>query len=427
MNIENRLGRGHKGVAGILAAVLMFAMLFTAGLGFFVYVNKANALYDQQLVNSNNAVVAAHQEDLAVTTGLSSSSLTVTIQNKGSAASQVVDIFVTEPSGSIVQLTGTSTTPSLPITINAGTTSPTLVTNIIISSGNYYVKVLTGRGNTFTSAYPTPIPPYAQQAESSGSLAINLQTFRFYVLGTGMQSGGEVSGFVATALPITSNDIAFSVTFTNTDIAQRNITIWPSSEVEVMTIQAGSNGKNIQTSNFFIASGLTGGTDPTGIAAFTTPLTVAYQHNVTLYFGASSAEGTGLISTSALVQSPFTAFFELNGIYSDGTFFGETVPFPAGTVTLATASTSSTAAAPGSIITVSGTGFTAGAAAFIGWLTPSTESFTTLTTFTVVASGGTAGDIPSGVTFPVPSVAAGYYVVVVSDYISTSYIVFQVT
>ncbi|MDG6934140.1 MAG: hypothetical protein JRN68_05535 [Nitrososphaerota archaeon] len=427
MNIDNKLHKGRRGVAGILAAVLMFAMLFTAGLGFFVYINKANALYDQQLVNSSNAIVAANQEDLSVTTGLSASSLTVTIQNQGSAATRVIDIFVTKPSGTVVQLTGASTTPALPITINPGATSQTLVTSIVVSSGEYYIKVLTGRGNTFTSAYPTPIPPYAQQAESSGSLAINLQTFRFYVLGNGLQSGGEVSGFVATALPITSNDLAFSVTFTNTDIAQRNITIWPSSEVEVMTIETGANGKNIQTSNFFIASGLTGGTDPTGVAAFTTPLTVPYQHSITLYFGAANPETTGLISTSSLAQSPFTAFFELNGIYSDGTFFGETVPFPAGTLTLATSSTSTTSAAPGSVVSVSGSGFIPGASAAVGWLTPATEAFTVLTPFTVVSSGNTAGNVPSGTTFTVPAVAPGYYVVVVTDYVSTTYVVFQVT
>ncbi len=426
MNIRQRLNK-KPGIAGILAAVLMFAMLFTAGLGFFVYINRANLLYDQALANRNETVSSAVHESLTVTTSESGTHLALTVENTGGYSSQVQAIFVTEPSEKVVELNGSATSPALPITINPGVTSATINTGITVSSGTFYLKVLTGRGNVFTGSYPNSIPPYAEQAFSSGSLAVNLATFKFYILGAGQQSGGYVSGFVATALPITTNDIAFSVQFTNTDVHQRNITLWPSSEVKVMSIQTGSNGKNIQVSDLFLVASLSGGTNPTGVTAFTTPITVSYESTITLYFGSADAEGTTLVSTSGLTQNPFTAFFELNGVYSDGTFFGQTVPFPAGTVTAATTSLSSTSGASGSVITVSGTGFDAGEPGFIGWLTPASDSFTTLTTFTVVASGGSITDVPSGTTFTVPAVTPGYYVVVVSDYVNTLYVVFDVT
>jgi hypothetical protein len=53
----------------------------------------------------------------------------------------------------------------------------------------------------------------------------------------------------------------------------------------------------------------------------------------------------------------------------------------------------------------------------------STGHLTTMKTFTMDSSG----NVPSGITFQVPSAPVGFYTIVISDYLNTVFITFQHT
>jgi hypothetical protein len=125
------------------------------------------------------------------------------------------------------------------------------------------------------------------------------------------------------------------------------------------------------------------------------------------------------MNSLAILPNPFHALFEFTGQYDDQTLYGQTIPYPVGIVTGATASQSASAGTTGAIITVTGNGFKRNAKGFVGWI-DSTGKISTLTKFTSDGSG----NLPSGITFQVPSRAAGYYTIMVSDYVNTTFMTF---
>ena len=141
-----------------------------------------------------------------------------------------------------------------------------------------------------------------------------------------------------------------------------------------------------------------------------------------MYFGARTPLGADVNSLEEEFQSLFMAFFSLTGQFSDGTLYGQTIPYPVGIVTGAVASTSITTGGTGASVTVTGDGFNRNARAFIGWI-DSTGTITSLKKFTTDGSG----NIPAGTTFQVPSGSAGFYTIIVSDYSNSVFRTFQHT
>jgi hypothetical protein len=154
-------------------------------------------------------------------------------------------------------------------------------------------------------------------------------------------------------------------------------------------------------------------------------ITLAYNVPTTLFFAAKQALGSTTQAFGTNVLTPFEAYFALTGIFSDGTLFGETIPYPYGIITQANAYTTPTVGATGNTVTVSCTSpcyFTANAKAAVGWINAAGQ-IAQLTTFTVTAGG----NVPAGVTFTVPTATAGYYTIDVTDYINTVFMTFQHT
>jgi len=52
MRLANR--RSRRGVAGILATVIMFAILFTVGTTYFIFAQAQNSSYVQSLIAATN-------------------------------------------------------------------------------------------------------------------------------------------------------------------------------------------------------------------------------------------------------------------------------------------------------------------------------------------------------------------------------------
>ncbi len=237
-----------------------------------------------------------------------------------------------------------------------------------------------------------------------------------------LQIGQAVGGFPASGLPY-QQYLVWRVQFTNQDSQGRAVTLWPKSLAGIESIIQETE----EITPFFIVDGVT--TDGSSLIAYGSTLpfvTIPYKATVTVYFGATTPYGitTDRVDTGNEI-APFTGFFALEGIYSDNTLFGLTVPYPAGMVTQANAKTTPTAGLTGATVTVSCTSpcnFSANANAYVGWL-DSTGKMTTVKTFTM----SNTGNIPAGVTFTVPSASLGFYTIVISDYVNTVFQAFQHT
>ncbi len=233
------------------------------------------------------------------------------------------------------------------------------------------------------------------------------------------QNGQQVGGYPALAVP-ENIKLEWSESFTNLDPEHRTITVFPTSVLTVGT----DEDEFFENTVFFIIQGVN--IDGTGLVAYNSSqdfVTLPYDTPVTMYFGSM----TPLATTTDLLDeiAGFQATFELSGIYSDHTLFGATIPYPTGYVTNANAATSPQAGATSATISVTCTspcGFNANAKATIGWMN-SVGVITTLKTFTMTSSG----NIPAGTTFQVPTAAAGYYTIIVTDYVNSAFMTFQHT
>jgi hypothetical protein len=419
----------RRGVATIIAGVIVFALLFTSGTEYFLFEQAAQSAYNTALVNRSNAIQAQTLETGYVTTADSGGYIAFTVTNSGSLVMNVTGVVVDAPGTGIYTYGpsfATNTSPALPLSVGVGQTSANIKTSIVITGGvTYTLEVTTSSGNTFSQEYPEPIPPWAQQAESSGSLAISLTSLKWYLLTGNAQSGYLVNGYPGTALPVSTTSIGFSVQFTNVDSSQRSITLWAGSEIQLLTMQPESNGKNLQVDDFYIIQGFSGGSSPSGIIGYNSTenfVVLPYDQPETIYFGATAPYGATASNTGSLVEAPFQALFSLIGQYSDNTLYAQGIPFPAGVITSATATLSTTVGATGSAITVAGSGFLDSRIGFIGWMS-STGTVSAIQTFTTTSGG----DLPSNLQFTVPSDSAGYYTVVVSDYYNALFFTFQHT
>jgi hypothetical protein len=217
--------------------------------------------------------------------------------------------------------------------------------------------------------------------------------------------------------------LAWQVQFTNQDSRGRGVTLWPKSLAGIESLIQ----ETVEITPFFIVDGVS--LDGTSLIAYNTTknfLTIPYKATVTVNFGSMTPRTTtpDRVDTSNEI-APFTGFFALEGIYSDKTLFGLTVPYPAGMVTQANAQSSPGAGGNGVTVTVSCTSpcyFAANSKAYVGWM-DSTGHLTTMKTFTLDGSG----NIPSGVTFQVPTAPVGFYTIIVSDYLNTFFLTFQHT
>jgi len=424
--------RSKKGTAGIIATVIMFAILFTVGGSYFLFVSSSNQSYVKSYVNRANAADALASEGLTVTSLLVGSDIGFYFNNTGGVNLNVTAVLVFDSSGNLLKCDGvgvpagtcSNSTPALPVMVNTGRGSPKIDTGYAYVSGTDTIEILTARGGVFTTTYPPNLPNYAMQAESSGALTIDLSTFKWMTPTGNIQSGQNVGGYPATAVP-SQTDIVFRISFTNRDATGRSVTLWPGSSITVNTIQPGG-GNNAKMTSFFIIDGTN--TPFTSINPYNSTqdyITIAAGANATLYFGSQTPLSNSFQHVGDVNEAPFTAFFTLSGQYSDNTLYAQTIPFPAGVVTGSTVRLSSTSGGSGATVTVScggGCQFLNSRIGFVGWI-GSTGAVTTLTTFTTMSNG----DLPSSLTFTVPTAAAGYYTVVVSDYFNTVYVTFHHT
>ena len=241
------------------------------------------------------------------------------------------------------------------------------------------------------------------------------------------QSGIQVGGYPTMGVP-SGASLVWEVTFTNVDPQHRALTIWPQTVLAVgLTGFDGYDIDYIQEHYYIIDSLNPGSTTVNGYTSttgqFVDPRLRRPDHAITspprrLWARRPQAFGTEVLT-------PFEAYFALTGTFSDGTLYGETIPYPYGD----NHPGERLHHADGRLDERHGDGelhlavpLHDSATAMVGWIN-SAGQLTQLTTFTTTAGG----NIPSGVTFQVPTATAGYYTIEVTDYVNTIFMTFQHT
>src|SRR2546428_8657095 len=175
--------------SGVVGGLLLFSMLFSVGTGYFMFVINGESQYSQALANRTQGLQSQLTESWKITPASGASNhLVFTATNIGGTAANITDVFVLDPSG--VTRTyglgfGPNTTPALPGGVTPQKTSASYDTGITIVPGTYTIKVITHRGNAYTATYP--VPPATSFASSTGSLTVDLSSFRWVQL-TGTSS-----------------------------------------------------------------------------------------------------------------------------------------------------------------------------------------------------------------------------------------------
>src|SRR3989441_490668 len=185
---ESRTKR--RAVSAVLSGLLLFSMLFTVGTGYFMFVINGESQYTHTLANRAAGLQSQLAESLTITPASGASNhLVFTATNIGGAAANITDVFVVYPSG-VTHTYGlgfapANTTPALPGGVTPQKTSASYDTGITIVPGVYTMKVITHRGNAYTATYPPP--PSTSFASATGSLTVDLSSFRWVQL-TGTSS-----------------------------------------------------------------------------------------------------------------------------------------------------------------------------------------------------------------------------------------------
>jgi flagellin-like protein len=299
----------RRAVSGIIAAVMLFAMLFSVGTSYFLFVNQNNLLYNQAASNRNSAVQSALSEDALLTAAAnpSTSVISFTIDNTGGVLINASAFFVTDNTGTVVayckhSLSGTvGTCPPLPVAVGVGSSSVSISTGVVYSSTkSYTISVVTQSGNVFTATYPPTATSLAAQALSSGAIGdlyLAFQSYHYYHVtsGSGCPSGTPYSGYCVTnlgkafaishSLMSSGYDIAFSVTITNFNQEGNNIVLDP---YTLMTLVPESGRGSLSYIPWFIVSNKsTGGFN--AILSSYTPIVLQYNTPVTVVFASATA------------------------------------------------------------------------------------------------------------------------------------------
>ncbi len=313
-------------------------MLFTVGTGYFLFVNNMNTFYVKGLTDRSSSIQDQLAENLLIVTAAGTSNhLVLTMTNTGAKSENITDALVTDP-GKALHAYGigfsSNTSPTLPIGLDQGAIA-IIDTGLVITAGQYTMKVLTGRGNLFSATYPnTPVPfsLLAVTTQGAGLLQINFDTYKAY------NTSGSVPGcfptnvncqlanFPAGVLGYTMSPISkglryyvYAVNITNVDPSKRTITLDSSSVLLQFQIpKVGSGGGTSSGWSWGI-----GRVSTTGLTQSWSNVVVGPGQTVTLFFTVVPGANTA--------QWPGTGTFEGVYIYlhgfADSNTYGQNVPF----------------------------------------------------------------------------------------------------
>lgn len=345
--------QGHKrATAGIIAGVMLFAMLFTVGSGFFVFVNSQNQLYVKSLSARTTGVQENIYESLLVTPIKQSGNIKFYANNTGSLPANITAAFVLDSSGNVLKClgvgipTGSScyySTTALSTIVNLGRGSPTIDTSYTYVSGTVTVKVLTARGNVFSSSYPLPTSPLVAAVAQSvlnvaiGNLTINFNSLQSCIPATQdcrPTSTAWTNGWELT--PGTGTRYLFRIDVANA--GSKDLLLESKTGLFFFRAQDGGGGTVPRDTYIMTAPNVdNSGTDGAGTYTdYSTSIPVGGAY-VTLYIGADADAGSSIRSwasnNDAGIHLMTLTMFAYTDVDSSGTKnsgdtpYGQSVPF----------------------------------------------------------------------------------------------------
>jgi flagellin-like protein len=307
----------RKAIAGILAAIMLFAMLFTVGTAYFLFVNGSNQVYSQALSGRASAVQERLSENLLVNAFLANNNISFSVSNVGGVPVNITYVLITNSTGAVLgyyNVNAPGISPRLPLYINVGGGLGQVITNIRYSSAtNYTIRLVTYRGSVFSATYPPTAQSLAAQALSSGAIGfiyLQFESFRWYNVTGTCPSACQLQGGLTAGKPAFAIDhnkmgsyIAFSINVTNLDPRQRPIVLDNFSYIVVFLSCIKGCGSQ-STVYFYIVS-----YDQSGNLAPFTGIVLPYNRPVMLVF-TSQAPGT-LTPQPATGPNSFTSSLAL--------------------------------------------------------------------------------------------------------------------
>jgi hypothetical protein len=177
-----QVDKSRRAVAGIVAGLIFFVMLFTIGSGYIVYNMVLTGQQNQAQANAQNNLANKGNEKLTFASQLISSNAHIGIvaTNAGSVTSTLVALSIYDvTTNNLIQApVNTGMTPSFPFALNPGRTSSVIDTGFAPpGSDTYTISITTNYGNGYIVLYPTrPLPTLSfsttlsQQVVSPGYL-----------------------------------------------------------------------------------------------------------------------------------------------------------------------------------------------------------------------------------------------------------------
>ena len=300
-------------------------MLFTIGTEYFIFVNNANNLETQSLVNRGNAIATSLEENLAVTTSLNANGhLELYFNDTGGQAVNVTSMMLLSSAGALLDCYGVglpasqgcgNTTPALPQVANAGTGAPLsgyILTNYTYSTGSVVVKLVASDGSIFTSTYPPTSVSLASKALSSGAIGdlyLAFSSYSYYIETASCASSSTYClsyAGSAFSIPTTnaSKNLAFSIQVTNLDPEQKVIVLDKYSLLMqfVPPTSGRGGGTSTQVSYYIISN------SSLDINQEFSPIQLAYDVPTTIFFG-STSPGTFNPQSPGFSSTTFTLVF----------------------------------------------------------------------------------------------------------------------
>jgi hypothetical protein len=334
----------RRGIAGILAGIILFTMIFTAGVGMALYIQNLNHQEDVANYNSQMAEQQAQSENLVINTAVNPTNLNYTVTNIGGISVTIVKSYILpEPSANALPII---TATSLSLQVGQASKTQTTTTSCVSAtlSNPCTVELLTSRGRVFSQTYPMPggstsnqcviIGGFNNNCLSSstsgiGALEFNFEAFFYYNCGSA-PVGCSVVTPVDRAYGISgagSNSIVFSVQVKNVDPLQRAITLTSNSYLEAGGFNTAKGGGKSIIFAWQICSASSGVIQTCPYNGATIPADGAFH---TIYFG-YQANGISQPTSTNPAPLPITPVFMLftGTVYSTATgtqYWGEDFP-----------------------------------------------------------------------------------------------------
>jgi flagellin-like protein len=319
--------RRKKGVAGIIAAIILFAMIFTTGTAYFIFVYQSYQLQQKAAIERNQMEIEQSLEQFEVGGKEISGSelkLQAIVNNTGPIPITVVYVFIIDPTTGTVQ---TEDLTSNPKTVNPGETNIPVGTGVTYATGSppRLIKVVTERGKTGSGMHPPQKFPgitESELAQGFGMVRLIFLSFRYYTYDSKnpFKLLNFPTGTNAFNSP-TGTEIAFGVEIKNLDPDKRTFTL------DSHTMLWQFNPKQGNQYYWYVVN-----VNATGYIQTTyTPISIAYNETKLIIFasgkdGDFSGPKPPQVSVSNWSGLPSAVFILLHGTLGT-TPYGQNMPY----------------------------------------------------------------------------------------------------